>query len=335
MNTDRREFIKAAACATAVPGFLAGCASVRQEGAASSVACSLPSLVTAEENATLDLWQTETDLATSEMYGKYLRDGNTRGLKSLEKLEAAFEKVVREAKATVVSGDAPAVWSVYNMGYVVKTKEAMFSIDLVHRRSVELAPMLDFALVTHNHGDHWRQDFYGVMNGAKKTVVSNFLDNYGAADWRKGGPDWMEGGGYIRGEKTFKIKDVEIRTSLIDHNDYLIDFTTAFEIRIGDFILYHTGDSGKGTEPKLGTKWGRPDLWLFFPGCGIDVAKAVEKVNPKRIVFGHLWELGHKSGRLKAPAIRKGLEKARPICTATNFALWGDRISPIQAIGMG
>ena len=197
-----------------------------------------------EEETVLAAWQGETDQATSDLYGMYFKDGDTRGLASLEKLEAAFEKVMREAKETKVSGDRPAVWSVYNMGYIVKTREAMVSIDLVHRRAAEFAPLLDFALITHNHGDHWRQDFYQAMNGAGKTVISNFLDNYGAADWRKGGKSWYAAGGYIRGVKTFKIKGMEIRTSLIDHNDYLIDFTTAFEIKIGDFILYHTGDSG-------------------------------------------------------------------------------------------
>ena len=50
----------------------------------------------------------------------------------------------------------------------------------------------------------------------------------------------------------------KIRTSLIDHNEYLIDYTTAFEVRIGEFRLYHTGDSGSGTEPKLNAAWGRP-----------------------------------------------------------------------------
>ena len=190
--------------------------------------------------------------------------------------------MMREVKDTVVAGDEPAVWSVYNMGYVVKTKESLFSIDLVHRRAPELAKMLDFALITHNHDDHWRQEFYRVLDGAGKTVISNFLDNYGVKNWRRDG-------GFTRAKKVFKLKDVEIRTSLIDHNDYLVDFTTAFEMKIGEFRLYHTGDSGRGTEHKLETVWGRPDLWLFFPGCGINVAKAVEKVNAKRIVFGHLW----------------------------------------------
>ena len=103
----------------------------------------------------LDLWQKETDLVKADVYGKYMKDGDVRGLKSLERLEMSFEKVFKETAETVV-GDVPAVWSVYNMGYIVKTRESLFSIDLVHRRDTEFAPMLDFALITHNHGDHWR-----------------------------------------------------------------------------------------------------------------------------------------------------------------------------------
>ena len=265
-------------------------------------------------------WDRETELVAPEEYKAYLIDGNTRGLVSLEKLEAAFEKVMREAKETVVTGDTPAVWSMYNMGYIVKTRESLFSIDLFHRRAPEFAPLLDFALITHNHGDHWRQDFYDAMDGAGKMVISNFLENNGAKE-----------SGLVHGVKTFKLRDVEIRTSLIDHNPKLIDFTTAFEIKIGSFILYHTGDSGRGTEPKLGTVWGRPDLWLFFPGCGIDTAVAVKKINPKRVVFGHLWELGHKRGhvssRLDEPLIRPRLVWAKEAgCQDVSVAFWGDRI---------
>ena len=281
----------------------------------------------AEEDA-IAMWQRETDLVPPEIYIPYLSDGNTRGLAALEKLETGYARILRELDETDV-GDVPAVWSVYNMGYIVKTRKSLFSIDLVHRRDAELAPKLDFALITHNHSDHWRRGLYRAMDDAGKTVISNFLDNYGAWDWRKP-PEERAVGGYTRAQKTFKIKDVEIRTSLVDHNSYLIDFTTAFEIRVGDWSLYHTGDCGSGSERKLGTTWGRPDLWLFFPGCGIDVAKAVERVQPKRVVFGHLWELSHKvgygKGRLVDPIIRRALSAAKPICSDTSVAFWGDRV---------
>ena len=300
-----------------------------------SVAGTVAPIMAAEESPEEDAiaaWDRETELVSPADFAAYRRDGRTRGFASLEKLEAAFAKVMREVKETVVTGDVPAVWSVYNMGYIVKTRESLFSIDLYHRRAVEFVPMLDFALVTHNHGDHWRPDFYEAMDGAHKTVVSNFLDNYGAVEWRTVGDVKMPfGGGFARGARTFRFKDVEVRTSLIDHNRYLINFTMAFEIRIGGFILYHTGDSGAGTEPKLRTVWGRPDLWLFFPGCGIDTAKAVAKVNAKRIVFGHLWELGHKQrhrGRLDERLIRPRLVWAKEAgCKDVSVAFWGDRIS--------
>ena len=305
---DRRDFVKGASCA-----------------ALSAVAGGLSAAERGAEDA-ISTWQKETDLVSADTYEAYMRDGDTRALASLEKLERAFEKVFREARDTSV-GAVPAVWSVYNMGYVVKTREALFAIDLVHRRAAEFAPFLDFALITHNHDDHWRPGLYKAMNSSGKTVISNFLDNYGAANWRKGGSAWYANGGYVRGVKEFRIKDVKIRTSLVDHNDYLIDFTTAFEIRVGDWVLYHTGDCGRGSEGKLGTVWGRPDLWLFFPGCGIDVAKVVGIVKPKRVVFGHLWELGHKTGRLNEPLIRAALPRAKSQCGDVSLAFWGDRVS--------
>lgn len=300
---DRREFIGGALAMAAV-----GCKTA-------------PEAVLFGEDI-LDVWQRETDLVTGATYRAYLEDGDTRGLASLEKLEAAFEKVLREVKVTEVR-DVPAVWTVYNMGCVVKTRESLFSIDLVHRRALELAPLLDFALITHNHGDHFQMPFYRAMNGAGKTVVSNFLDNYGAADWRKGGKYW-EAGGYVRGSKTFRVRDVEISTSLVDHNRYLVDFTTAFELDIGGWRLYHSGDCGNAA--KLRTLGGAPDLWIFFPGCGVDVAEGIRRIGAKRVAFGHLWELGHDTGRLMAPGVRHGLKAAAAVGTKAEVPLWGTRL---------
>ena len=276
------------------------------------------------EEPILETWQRETDRVSAEVFDRYFLDGDTRRRASLRRLEDAFDKVLREVRETEV-GDVPAVWSLYNMGVVVKTRESLFAIDLHHRRAAELAPLLDFALVTDNHDDHWRPDFYRAMDRAGKTVVSSFLDNYGPVDWRRSDAGWASGGGFTRARKTFRIRDAEIRTSYVDHNDYLIDFTTAFEVRVGKWTLYHTGDCGSGSEPKL--RACRPDLWVFFPGCGIDVEAAVRRVRPKHLAFGHLWELGHKGGRLTAPLLRDAFAAARRAGAEPVLALWGERLS--------
>ncbi|MBR6437358.1 MAG: hypothetical protein IKS45_12710, partial [Thermoguttaceae bacterium] len=57
--------------------------------------------VTEPEDA-IAVWNRETELVAPRDYMAYRRDGNTRGFASLEKLEAAFEKVFREVKETVV-----------------------------------------------------------------------------------------------------------------------------------------------------------------------------------------------------------------------------------------
>ncbi len=298
----RKAFIRDIACATGAA--LAG------------------DLAAAPAEDVLDIGQRETDLVKPDVYRAYLADGDTRGLAALEKLESGYEKMLREIETTKV-GEVPAVWLVYNMGVIVKTKAALFSIDFVHRRAVDFASKLDFALITHNHSDHYLQKFYKKMNGAGKTVINNFIDNYGAADWRKGGMYW-EAGGYTRQEKTFKIKDVEIRTALTDHNPYLVDYTTTFEIKVGNWKMFHTGDCGNAM--KLKTIWGNPDLWVVFPGCGLDVGVAYDRIHPKQMAFGHLWELAHSAGRLTTPMVRQ----ARKIVEAKGgkvvVPMYGERI---------
>ena len=251
---------------------------------------------------------------------------HTSRFKTLARLEDAFEKVIVEAKKTIVTSDVPAVWSVYNMGYVVKTRESLFSVDLVHRRDVEFAPLLDFALITHNHGDHWRQDFYHAMNSAHKTVISNFLDNYGATHWGGGSQDDRECG-YIRGVKEFKLRDVIVRTSLVDHNAVLVDFTTAFEIKVGDFTIYHTGDCGNLN--KLKPHSPSPDIWIVHPFCGVNAVRGTVALKPKLVALSHLNELAHAKGRARwtwaqGMAVKRKIESKG---TKAVVPLWGERIS--------
>ncbi len=311
MQMKRREFILGAAAfasSTAAHAFAAGKASAT------------PQRRSAERQAALvDRWNDATMLVAPEDYKAYYKDGDTRNFAALKALEHAFDKVKREVAETIVGSDAPAVWSIYNMGYIVKTRHATFSIDLKHRRAKEFAPLLDFALCTHAHGDHFDGDFLRAMDSAGKKIVSNFHANNGA-----------EVSGLMKGENILHIKDISIRTFSVDHasEPWGIDFTTAFEIAIGGFRLLHTGDC-RPSNDKLAVKWGAPDLWLLFPMSGLDIADAMRRIHPKRVVFGHLWELGHKQtkGRAHKWHINRAMPPALANCPDISVGFWGDRIS--------
>ena len=207
------------------------------------------------------------------------------------------------------------------MGLVVKTPKSLFSIDLNHRRAEEFAPMLDFALITHNHDDHYTERFKVAMDrGQRKPVVNNFFDNYGVRDRRIGG--------YTRaGSKTFHFGDVTIITGLCDHNDYLIDYTTPFEVQIGSFTLFHSGDCCSHAKLHVSR---RPDMWVFHPRCGMDpVAGCREAINPKLAVIAHLQEMGHAKNRYRW-TYRDGLDiKARleEAGFTARMPLWGERLA--------
>ena len=277
-----------------------------------------------------DAFQREIDQITPAVWADYYLKGTDldpdEGARvrtqypALRRYEDAFDKVVAEIKSTEVTG-RPAVWFMYNMGFIVKTPKSLFSVDLHHRRAEELAPMLDFALITHNHDDHYTERFYRAMNyGQRKTVVSSFRDNYGA---HRGGKC---PGGYTRAVKAFTLGDVTVRTAYTDHNSYLVDFTTTFEISVGDFTIFHSGDCSNAS--KLRPVCPNPDLCMFHPYCGMKPADGAAAVKPKLAVVAHLNELGHAKDRWRwtwaqGDTARKNLESAgyRAI-----VPLWGDRI---------
>ena len=261
--------------------------------------------------------QTQIDEVSKAKYLDYLK-GGAADKAALQRLDAIFDKVLKEVRETEVT-DRPAIWLVYNMGVIVKTKEACFSIDLQHRRAPEIAPLLDFALITHRHSDHYTEDFYRAMDGEGKTVISNFKDNSGA---KAANAEC----GHTKGKRTFKLKDVEIRTALVDHSKTKIDFITSFEISVGKWRLFHSGDAAD--EGKLNPARS-PDLWMVHPYCNEwPITKGVKKFSPKLTAILHLNEFSHSRGKCRwtwADGLRAKADAAKAGGAAI-VPVWGDRI---------
>lgn len=247
-------------------------------------------------------------------YEQYLL-GKGPAKAAFKRLDAAFDRVMAEVAATKVGPkENPAVWLLYNMGLVVKTNESLFGIDIRHRRELELAKILDFAFITHKHGDHWSKPYYELLNRRGKTVMSNFMENWG------GNP-----GGYRRERGTVKLRDVTVNYDLCDHNEYLVNYTTAYELVFANgFRLYHTGDCC--SERKLNPQQA-PDLWCVHPMCGMDPRKGAKKFAPKRTAVLHLNEMGHDEWRW---SYKNGLNAAKGIRTIGGcdafVPVWGERI---------
>ncbi len=274
-------------------------------------------------------WQRDIDAITPKVYGDFQRAGTSlpeaakasayAAYPGLRRYDEAFRRVVSDMRATSVPRGKAAVWYVYNMGVVVKTTDTLFSVDLNHRLAESIAPELTFALVTHNHTDHFSYRFLSSMDGRGKTVVSNFDCNYGA-HYAKKMP-----GGYTRDPKTFHFGDVTVKTSVSDHNPYLLGFTMPFEITVGDYTIYHTGDSSNIAQLNPSRK---PDLWIMHPYCILKIADGIKKFAPRLTAVTHLQELGHAKDRWRF-TYENGLSMVRKAQLAGGEAvmpLWGERI---------
>lgn len=253
----------------------------------------------------------------------------------LRRYDDAFREVMREVRETKVL-TTPAIWYVYNMGVIVKTQKSLFSIDLCHRLAPTIADELDFAIISHNHIDHYTHAFYRAMDERHKTVFQNFECNYGAALHTVDGKLTGKLGGYSYGECKYNLGDVTIRTYVSDHNPILRKFVMPVEVHVGDYTILHSGDTHnvQDLHPVR-----TPDIWIHHAWCWGECYKREEWANsetvrgirafrPRFVIVAHHQELGHgKLGRRRFDAAqnRKIAAEESGVCALAPF--WGDRIS--------
>ena len=231
--------------------------------------------------------------------------------------DEAFDRVKDELRTTTVTGDVPAIWYVYNMGVVVKTKTCAFAIDLCHRKACELEPDLDFALCTHAHGDHYTMDFMREMVNSSKPFVCNFMLQ---RDW------------YTAEERTIELKGVRIHVTRANHNRHLPNAVNCYEIECGGetpFVIFHAGDSNRSDQLKSKAK--NPDVFFGHCAVGLSFVKAWQTSMPAKLMVPlHHQELGHLGGRWRCVGFHE--EPAKIIRELTDLGarvampVWGDRI---------
>ena len=264
--------------------------------------------------------QKDADRLTPKEFAAYRKaaDEEARNMegksRTLAYYDAAFDKILAEVKSFSVASGTMMIWHVYNMGYVIKTPKQCFAIDLYHRRAAELAPYLDFLLVTHRHGDHRWNPLFDEMAKAGKPVVSNFLDN----EWKADKP----------GE--FQFGEITIHTNQVDHNKKLLRFVNIYQIdcgaSAGGCVLLHTGDACNPAQFELSKKI---DVFIPHIRVGMNIENAVKNyVRPDYVLMSHVLELGHPVGRARW-SYQNGLDDCRKVHSCANvwMPVWGERFS--------
>ncbi len=264
------------------------------------------------QNSDFKIYVASTDKVETANYEK--------GYGILNFYNKAFDRVLRDMQSAKVAEGGVSVWQLYNMGYVVKTPDGkMFGIDICHRRSPELVPHLDFALITHNHSDHYTKSFIDDMAKAGKPLYSNYLSN----DFK------------ISGTKTFnplKDSDISIVANIVDHGlanpaDFVVSYEIDCGAKSGNTVIFHIGDCGnyKQLNPSKAV-----DIFIPHLAVSLDMNRAInEKVKPAMVLMSHVLQMEYPVSGSYRWSYTYGYNvciKQDPDMKFVFLPVWGERI---------
>jgi hypothetical protein len=174
-----------------------------------------------------------------------------------------------------------AVWYIYNMGYIFKTPDACFGIDIHMRDSDLLSDVLDFLLITHEHNDHWVSALIDAMVAVNKPVITR----------------WRTGTTIINEPSECRFGSCRIKVDIGDHhieqpdkqNDMLM-----FQVDCGEnannYTIYHSGDGSNFLKMCPDKKI---DIFIVHVQVGMSVEDAINHLKPRLTFVSHVMELGH------------------------------------------
>lgn len=229
-------------------------------------------------------------------------------------LQMATRHAVPDIRETKVK-QGLAVWHIYNMGYIFKTANACFGIDLLMRDSEKLADILDFLLITHEHRDHWSAPLIEAMVAAGKPVITR----------------WYPGTTIVDKSCEFQFGSCRVKVDIGDHHYELgkLDDMLMFQVDCGEsakqFTIYHSGDNSNVHKMQPDRT---VDVFILHVSVGMSVEAAIGHIKPRQTLVSHVLELEHR--RMPPNAWRwsfdDAFEKIRNIPAGEATVLtWGER----------
>jgi len=238
--------------------------------------------------------QNAADRLTPRQYHRYAAACTTRPAVAdrMEKsgilyyLKTATDRAIADIHRTKVRKGL-AVWHIYNVGYVFKTPDTCFGIDLCLRDGQRLVHDLDFLLVSHGHSDHVSPELMDAMIKAGKPVVTSFRAGSRRLNMKRATTRPVE----------MRFGSARVRIDIGDHHhndpkqrDNMLMFQVDCPSAGRTFTIYHSGD-GSNLD-KISPD--RPvDVLIFHVSVGLPVERTIRKVDARMALVSHVLELGH------------------------------------------
>lgn len=275
---------------------------------------------TAERRAAMNEMQTYVEEFTHTLFNEYMatpegtdKERGIEGWGLMKYYNMALDKVLREVPATEVKKGEVVVWQLYNMGYVVKTQSQCFGIDLYHKHAERLADLIEFMLITHNHGDHYSKALVAELERQGKAVYSNFRDN----------------GHKVTTDDEFTIGNISIKVKTVDHNKTLLNFVNTYEVNCyankgkKGYVMFFSGDAHNYEQLN---PTGAVDVFVPHLAVGLNMAEAVKKIAPKEVLMSHILELGHAINKWRW-SYEYGLNECQKLQReGVYLPVWGEKI---------
>jgi hypothetical protein len=228
------------------------------------------------------------------------------------------DKAVEEIVSTPgVSGAR--VWKIYNMGFVVMTKNHCLAFD-VHPGKVvtplsdaqveALAERCDAFFLSHRHGDHWEARILDAFSERGRPVISpegDFWQGPTLKVIRKTGKEPLDLGG--------------IKVWVYPGNQFGSALCNLYVVEADGMVISHNGDMS-APHPWVLTLKKRHDVDVQLLNCWALPSFNARGQKAKMIVTGHEWEIGHDING------RRGFDETQALLD-NKFKriklLWGER----------
>lgn len=218
--------------------------------------------------------------------------GNQRKLVDLRIKEA-----IEEIKNTKVDSGEVRIWSIMNMGVVVKTENKIIAFDIsdIVLSSVQkkLAGVADVFLVTHGDGDHYDPFLLkkALANGKSVVLPKDMGFLFG---------DNQTNLYHLEYDRETEVDGIKITAFQTDHrgDGNFMEPNAWYLVKVDGFTLLHTGDGMKFKKEKEKENLGKYNVDIFLANRK-NHSYDVRDVSPKILVPLHLYKYVHNREELE------------------------------------